>query len=70
MKKKPVVQEVLDNLGNYSVDEIEKLPSNHFPKWVKEALVKIRNRGGRTADEEALRIATIMTEKSLSGNKE
>ena len=42
MKKKPQQQEVFDNLDNYTEEQIENLPSNHFPRWIKDALIKLK----------------------------
>ena len=65
MKKKPAVQEVIDNIDNYSIEDIENLKGNQFPKWVREVLVKYKNRGGLTAEQMALKIANEMTAKQL-----
>lgn len=42
MKKKPAQQEVFDNIDNYSEEQIRALPSNHFPQWIKDALVRLK----------------------------
>ncbi len=34
MKKKPAVQAVLDDLDNYTVDQISTLEGSHFPQWM------------------------------------
>lgn len=52
MKKKPAVQEVLDNIDKYSIVEIEQLNSSHFPQWVRDALVR-KKQGQAQGDIEA-----------------
>lgn len=72
MKKKPEQQKVLDNLADYSIEDIENLRGSQFPKWVRQALVKLKEvenmnekRGGRTADEMAAIVALEMTKAGL-----
>ncbi len=60
MKKKPALQAVLDNIENYSDDDINNLSGTHFPQCIKEQLIKLRKRGGKTAEDEAERIAAMM----------
>lgn len=71
MKKKPALQKVLDNLDDYSKDDIDNLSGSAFPKWVRTELKKLKdkeqeyvNRGHRTADEVAMEIAQQMREAS------
>ena len=40
MKKKPDVQAVLDDLDNYTVEQLLNLEGTHFPQWVRDALVR------------------------------
>ena len=40
MKKKPEVQAVLDNLDNYTVEQLANLEGSHFPQWIRDALIK------------------------------
>jgi hypothetical protein len=40
MKKKPDVQLVLDNLDNYTAEQLANLEGSHFPQWVRDALVR------------------------------
>lgn len=40
MKKKPDVQAVLDNIENYTIDQLSNLEGTHFPQWVRDALVR------------------------------
>lgn len=64
MKKKPAIQAVIDNIDNYSIEDIENLKGNHFPKWIRKVLVKYKNRDGKTAEQIALNIANkIMTDQ-------
>lgn len=60
MKKKPALQAVLDNIDNYTADDIDKLTGTHFPAWIKEELHQLVKRGGKTAEDEAERIAALM----------
>lgn len=67
MKKKPHVKEVFDNIQNYTEEDIDELPSNLFPKWIKDVLKERTKRNGNSAEEEAARIAQLMIDAS---NKE
>ncbi len=49
MKKKPDVQAILDNLGNYTVEQLCELKGSHFPQWVRDALVR-RKQGTSKSD--------------------
>lgn len=40
MKKKPSVQIVIDNIDDYTVEQIQKLSGSHFPQWIRDALVR------------------------------
>lgn len=60
MKKKPELQAVLDNIVDYSDEDINNLTGSHFPAWIKEQLLELRKRGGKTSDDEAERIAALM----------
>lgn len=60
MKKKPELQAVLDNIANYSDEDINDLSGPHFPAWIKEQLLELRKRGGSTAEDEAQRLAALM----------
>ncbi len=60
MKKKPALQAVLDNITDYSDEDIHNLSGTHFPEWIKEQLLELRKRGGKTAEDEANRIAALM----------
>ena len=40
MKKKSSVQAVLDNLDNYTSEQLANLEGSHFPQWIRDALVR------------------------------
>jgi len=40
MKKKPALQTILDNLDDYSVEQLETIPGQ--PLWIRQQLVKIK----------------------------
>ena len=76
MKKKPAQQEVLDNISNYSIEQLENLRGNVFPKWVRQALVKIKeqelefiSRGRKTPEQVATEIAAQMMRVSLDNEE-
>lgn len=60
MKKKPELQKVLDNVSDYTDDDIDKLSGSHFPQWIKDQLKQLNKRNGGTSDDEAHRIAEMM----------
>lgn len=60
MKKKPELQAVLDNISNYSDNDIDNLTGSHFPQWIRDQLKKLNKRGGKTSDEIAQEIAAKM----------
>lgn len=71
MKKKPALQNVIDNIENYTVEDIDKLSGGVFPKWIKNELKNMVEdhdayvaRGNKTSYEAAQEIANIMLEKS------
>jgi hypothetical protein len=57
MKKKPDVRLVLDNLDNYTVEQLSTLSGTHFPQWVRDALV--RKKEGRSKGDIEARVAEI-----------
>lgn len=69
MKKKPAVQSVIDNIDDYSIEDIENLKGSHFPKWIRKVLVKYKGRDGLTAEQTALQIANKMTVASLDNEE-
>lgn len=60
MKKKPELQAVLDNIANYTDEDIDILTTPHFPQWIKDELKKLNKRGGKTSEEIAEEIAAKM----------
>lgn len=67
MKKKPAVQEVIDNLDKYSKEDIFSLRGSVFPKWIRNELVnlkeeskKYKERGNKTAGQLAKELAEKM----------
>jgi hypothetical protein len=60
MKKKPELQAVLDDIQNYTDDDIDNLTGSHFPQWIKDQLKTLNKRGGRTAEDIAEEIAAKM----------
>jgi len=65
MKKKPAQQEVLDNIQDYSEEDIDNLSGPHFPQWIKDELKELVKRGSKvSAEHEAERIAALMTAKT------
>ncbi len=69
MKKKPAVQEVIDHIDDYSVEDLENLKGSQFPKWIRKVLVKYKHRNGKTSEKTAMDFANQMTKSSLD-NKE
>lgn len=70
MKKKPGVQFVLDNLDNYTVEQLSNLQGSHFPQWIRDALV--RKKEGLTKSDILARaesIAEKMNEYHRINNK-
>ena len=65
MKKKPELQAVLDNISNYSDEDIDNLSGPHFPQWIKDQLKKMNKRGGKTSEEIANEIAEKMIAASI-----
>jgi hypothetical protein len=49
MKKKPDQQQVFDNLDKYSEEDIRNLTGTHFPQWVKDALIRLKENNRATA---------------------
>jgi hypothetical protein len=64
MKKKPPQQEVIDNIENYTEEQINNLSGSHFPQWIKEQLIELKKRNGTYAEDEATRIAALMIKAS------
>lgn len=68
MKKKPEQLEVLNNLDKYSLYDIEALSGPHFPAWIKEQLMELKKRDGKTAEDVANEIAAKMIAASQQNN--
>lgn len=66
MKKKPAQQEVLDNIQNYSEQDIENLSGSHFPQWIKDALVRTKQ-GMAQGDIEARAFEIAQRMNAASG---
>ena len=70
MKKKPDVQLVLDNLDDYTVDQLANLQGSHFPQWVRDALVRKKENMSRgDIEARAVDIAERMNEYHRLNNK-
>lgn len=65
MNKKKAVQEVMDNIEDYSVDDINNLRGNQFPKWIREELVKYKERGGIDIYAIAEHMASLMPKNEV-----
>lgn len=63
-KKKPAVQNIIDNIDDYTVEDLENLTGNQYPKWIREELVNYKNRNGETSQTMAEKIAAMMIAKS------
>lgn len=72
MRKKPALQEILDNLNCYSEEYLATIDSQ--PKWIRDQLIK-RKRGDldtRSESEkraEAERLADLMIERMNNANR-
>jgi hypothetical protein len=69
MKKKPALQAVLDDIENYTEEQIDALTGTHFPQWIKDQLKELQKRGGKTSEDEAQRIADLMIAASQKSDK-
>lgn len=67
MKKKPELQKVLDSLDLYTEDQLLALQGSQFPLWIREQLVELKKRNGKTADDMAAIIALKMIQASTKG---
>jgi hypothetical protein len=66
MKKKPAVQAILDNLNDYTVEDISNLQGSHFPQWIRDALV--RKKEGMTKGDILARAESI-AERMIEASK-
>lgn len=64
MKKKPALQAVLDNIENYDEQNIKALSGTHFPQWIKDELLELKKRNGKTSEDTAQLIADQMIKAS------
>ncbi|NJO65677.1 MAG: hypothetical protein HC836_48665 [Richelia sp. RM2_1_2] len=67
MKKKPALQEILDNLNRYSEEDLANIVGQ--PKWIRDQLIKRKRGEIDTRPEsakvaEAERIADLMIERT------
>ena len=70
MKKKPAVQAILDNIDNYTVEQISNLQGSHFPQWIRDALVRKKENMSRgDIEARAVDIAERMNEYHRLNNK-
>lgn len=74
-KKKPKLKEVVDNIKNYSVEDINNLSGNPFAAWVKKHLIRmVEAHRGIDSESNSLKTATeiaaIMSEKSANNSIE
>lgn len=58
MKKKPALQKILDNLDDYTADELENVHGQ--PLWIRKVLVELKKRDGATPEVTATQIANMM----------
>jgi hypothetical protein len=68
MKKKPDVQAVLDNLENYTVEQLANLEGSHFPQWIRDAL--IRRKEGMSKTDILSRAEAIAAMMNAASQKE
>jgi hypothetical protein len=59
MKKKPALQAILDNLDNYSVEELENIHGQ--PLWIRNCLVQLKTPDLIFTDDNAQEIAAMMS---------
>lgn len=61
MKKKPALQKILDNLDDYTLEELENIKGQ--PLWIRKELIKIKEHG--MVDWDALNEAEAKAQKEL-----
>ena len=65
MKKKSDVQFILDNIDNYTVEQLSNLQGSHFPQWIRDALVRKKEKQSKgDIDARVAEIARKMIEAS------
>ena len=62
IKKKPPLQKILDNLDDYTVEELENIKGQ--PLWIRKQLVKLKKNDGRDPSVTAEELADIMMASS------
>lgn len=62
MKKKPALQAVLDKLDELTVEDLTSLPDQ--PLWIREQLVKLKQRNGLTSSQVAEQLADRMMQSA------
>jgi hypothetical protein len=70
MKKKPELQKVIDHIDEYSETELQALTGSHFPQWIRDQLVKLKNRNRKTSQAMAEEIAWKMIQASEQKKRE
>ena len=58
MKKKPALQAIIDNLGSYTEDDLANVPGQ--PLWIRNELVDLKRRDGKTIEQFAEETADRM----------
>ncbi len=58
MKKKPALQKILDNLDDYTSEELENVQGQ--PLWIRKELIELQKRGGVTPEATAMQLANMM----------
>lgn len=61
MKKKPALQKILDNLDDYTSEELENIQGQ--PLWIRKVLVELKSRDGLTPELTAIQLAGMMETK-------
>lgn len=62
MNKKPALQAILDNLDNYTIEQLKSLPGQ--PSWIRKELIKLKQNDNQNSDQIAEEYARQM-EQSL-----
>lgn len=65
MKKKPALQAILDNLDNYTSEQLEWVDQ---PKWIREELQNLKLRDGQYASQTAEALAAQMEHEPVHDN--
>lgn len=66
MKKKPALQKIMDNFDEYSIDDLKEIDQ---PKWIREALIQVKENHMVFNDQERMdnieKMADIMENSSF-----